>query len=90
MHLIRFTITAIIESEIFPNIRPQEERINKKVNPFLNKRLRQGVCNTEFSDAGKGEYEVCASNERNIDARGRENMKCVLEKIGKKESAEKG
>ena len=47
------------------------------------------MCNTEFSDAGKGEYEVCASNERNIDARGRENMKCVLEKNGKEESAGK-
>ena len=34
----------------------------------------------EFSGAGKGEYEVCASNERNMDAQGRENMKCVLEK----------
>ena len=48
------------------------------------------MCNTEFSGAGKGEYEVCASNERNMDAQGRENMKCVLEKIGKKEGAEKG
>ena len=42
-HFIQFPITAIIESEIFPNIRPQGERINKKVNPFLNKRRRQ-VC----------------------------------------------
>ena len=44
----------------------------------------------EFSGAGKGEYEVCASNERNMDARGRESRECVLEKIGKEESAEKG
>ena len=43
-HLIGFPITAIIESEIFPNIRPQGERINKKVNPFLNKRVRQDIC----------------------------------------------
>jgi len=32
------------------------------------------VCNTEFSGAGKGEYKVCASNERNMDAQGRGNM----------------
>ena len=43
----------------------------------------------EFSGAGKGEYEVCASNERNMDAQGRENMKCMLEKNGKEEGAEK-
>ena len=43
----------------------------------------------EFSGAGKREYEVCASNERNMDAWERENMKCVLEKIGKHASAEK-
>ena len=43
----------------------------------------------EFSGAGKGGYEVCASNERNTDARGRESRECALEKIGKKESAEK-
>ena len=58
-HFIQFPITAIIESEIFPNIRPQGERINKKVNPFLNKRRRKCV-QCEFSGAGKGEYEVCA------------------------------
>ena len=63
-HLIRFPITAIIESEIFPNIRPQGERINKKFNPFLNKKVRQ----------------VCMP--RSL-ARGRENMKCVLEKDDK-------
>ena len=34
-----------------------------------------------FSGAGKGEYEVCASNELNMDARGRESRECVLEKI---------
>lgn len=45
------------------------------------------MCNTEFSGAGKGEYEVCASNERNMDARGRENMKCVLKK-GKEKTDE--
>ena len=42
-----------------------------------------------FSGAGKGKQEGCASNDRNMDAQGRENMKCVLEKIGKEESAEK-
>ena len=40
------------------------------------------MCNTEFSGVGKGEYEVCASNERNMDVRGRKDMRCVLEKIG--------
>ena len=34
-----------------------------------------------FSGAGKGEYEVYANNERNMGARGRESMKCVLKKM---------
>ena len=38
----------------------------------------------EFSGAGKGEYEVCASNERNMDVRGRESRKCVLKRVKKK------
>ena len=71
-HFIQFPITAIIESEIFPNIRPQGERINKKVSLFLDKRVRQDIC------------MPCSLTQ------GRENMACVLEKIGKGESAEKG
>ena len=43
-HLIRFPITAIIESEIFPNISPKCKGLNKKVNPFLKKRRRQDMC----------------------------------------------
>ncbi len=39
---------------------------------------------SEFSGAGKGEYEVCASNERNMDVRGRESRKCVLKREKKK------
>ena len=38
----------------------------------------------EFSGAGKGDYEVCASNERNMDVRGRESRKCVLKRVKKK------
>ena len=58
-HLIRFPITAIIESEIFPNISPKCKELNKKVNPFL-KRECNGCVHATFSGAGKGEYEVCA------------------------------
>ena len=61
-HLIRFPITAIIESEIFPNISPQGKRINKKVNPFLNKRVRQDMCMPRSLARGRGKQGVCASN----------------------------
>lgn len=37
----------------------------------------------KHGSAGKGEYEVYANNEGNMGARGRESMKCVLEKIVK-------
>ena len=58
-HLILSPITAIIESEIFPNISPKCKELNKKVNPFL-KRECNGCVHATFSGAGKGEYEVCA------------------------------
>lgn len=41
----------------------------------------------EFSGAGKGEYEVCASNECNMDVQGRESRECVLKK-GKEKTDE--
>ena len=77
-HLIRFPITAIIESEIFPNIRPQGERINKKVNPFLNKRVRQ-VCMPRSLARGR-ESRECVLEKTN-------NRKRVLKK-GKEKTDE--
>ena len=38
---------------------------------------------------GRGNRECVLIRNANMTARGRESMKCVLEKIGKKESAEK-
>ena len=52
-HLIRFPITAIIESEIFPNISPKCKGLNKKVNPFLKKRV-QRVCACDVLWHGEG------------------------------------
>ena len=80
-HLIRFPITAIIESEIFPNIRPQGERINKKVNPFLNKRVRQ-VCMPRSLARGRENRECVLDKTKSI--------KCVLGRKKGKEKTDEG
>ena len=69
-HLIRFPITAIIESEIFPNIKPQGGRINKKVNPFLNRRVRQNMRMSRSLAQGRGNMGCVLDKTKNI--------KCVL------------
>ena len=68
-----FPITAIIESEIFSNISPQGERINKKVNPFLKKKVQQGVCMPRSLAQGRGNMKCVLVRNANMNARGREN-----------------
>ena len=77
-HLIRFPITAIIESEVSLVYRPLSL---KKVNPFLNRRVRQNMRMSRSLAQGRGNMGVLDKTK---------NIKCTLGGKKGKEKTDEG